>query len=244
MTTYLVQVLTGPYDIVTSPAGDFDVTSAVLSEDHAELQPYLDAVPEMVTWLEQWFGPYPFDSYGLAVADSLPGLAMEQQTRALFPRSLFTDFGPSEVQNFLSHELAHQWFGDAVSPASWQDVWLNESFATYAAWMWAEHEGDGTVDGAAQAALTNGREVPPDAPGEYLFGDDVYEGGATVLHALRRTVGDDTFFEIMRTWVSDNFGTSRTTDDFIAHAEAVSGQDLEEFFDTWLHTTTPPSQFP
>lgn len=245
MSTYLVQVLTGDYELVTvdSPPGTPDLSSAVLRGDRPAVQSSLDGILPMISWFSGYFGPYPFDSYGLAVPDSVPGLAMEQQTRSLFPRSLFTVADPDR-EMFLSHELAHQWFGDAVSPASWQDVWLNESFATYAEWMWIDHLGQRTLDESATRALRESRVSSPAEPGRNLFGYEVYDGGAVVLHALRRTLGDDAFFRLLRSWVTDNEGTSRTTADFIAEAERVAGRSLSDFFDTWLYTTKPPAKFP
>ena len=197
----------------------------------------------MVEWFEQFFGPYPFDRYGLAVADSFPGLALEQQTRSLFSRTLFEMFAEPDVQAFLSHELAHQWFGNSVSPASWQDIWLNEGFATYAEWMWSDMRGDQSLDDAARFGLDTPRVTPIDEPGEELFSAASYSGGASVLHALRLTVGDDTFFDILRTWAVQNESQSRTTEDFIAHSEQVSGQELDEFFETWL-AVDPPTSYP
>jgi len=245
MATYLLQVITGPYEIVegVGPNG-LRLVSAVLPDDRAAVQPYLDEMGPMIDYFDDLFGPYPFDSYGLVVADSIPGLALEQQTRSLLPRSLFLNGSDEKRQYFLSHELAHQWFGDAVSPASWQDIWLNEGFATYAHWLWGEYLGIAQVDDAAQRALESPRQFPPSSPGEQLFSNEVYEGGAIVLHALRRTVGDATLFAILRAWVVENEGTSRTTDDFTVLAERVAGQPLGEFFERWLHTAEPPAAFP
>jgi len=110
--------------------------------------------------------------------------------------------------------------------------------------MWADHAGFESLDDSATSALREGRDVPVDQPGRHLFGNEVYDGGAVVLQALRRTVGDDAFFQILRTWVSDNKGSSRTTDDFFALASKLSGQDLSDFRATWVDTTKPPKQFP
>ena len=77
-----------------------------------------------------------------------------------------------------------------------------------------------------------------------LFGFNSYDGGAVVLHALRATIGDQRFFELLQTWVAQNSGTSRTTDEFIALAEQVSAMDLTEFFDTWLFAAVTPKSFP
>ncbi|MGB8862187.1 MAG: M1 family aminopeptidase, partial [Ilumatobacteraceae bacterium] len=79
---------------------------------------------------------------------------------------------------------------------------------------------------------------------EEMFGFNSYGGGAAVLHALRLTMGDDTFFELLRRWVAENNGESRTTEDFVALAEKVAGRSLNEFFDTWLYADEPPSEFP
>jgi aminopeptidase N len=145
----------------------------------------------------------------------------------------------------LSHELSHQWFGDAVTPARWKDIWLNESFATYAEWMWLDHVGDGKIDDAARAALSQRAPRSPADPGaDQLFAPNSYEGGAVTLHALRRTIGDDVFFTLLRTWVQSNLGHTRTTDDFVALASEVAGRDLGPFFATWLTADTVPTTFP
>ena len=173
------------------------------------MQPFLDVTAEQIAFFEEWFGPYPLDRYGIAVTDSEGGLAMETQERSLFSRDDLStgtlDFGP---QLLLSHELAHQWYGDAVSPARWTDIWLNESFATYAQWMWLEHAGFSNVDMFAADALRfrpAGSSAQPTL--DDLFGYNSYDGGAVVLHALRRTIGDDAFFELLQRWVADYSGT-------------------------------------
>jgi len=247
MTTYLIQMETGPYDIVegVGPHG-LPLVSVVLHDDRATMQPLIDVTPDMITFFEPYFGPYPLDRYGIAVTDSSSGLAMETQERSLFSRD---DLGSGElgqIENLLlSHELAHQWFGDAVSPARWQDVWLNESFATYGEWMWMEHAGFGTVNQSAISALA---QRPPgssaDPTVENLFSTNSYQGGAVVLHALRLTIGDDAFFKVLSQWVSTNNGTSQTTEDFVAFAEKVSGVPLADFFDTWLYAESPPRSYP
>ena len=247
MATYLVQLLTGNYDVIESEGpGGLPLVSVVLEQDRESMQQFVDATPAMIEYFQGFFGPYPLDRYGLAFTDSFPGLAMETQGRSMFSREdfLWDEFGEMQ-QSLLAHELAHQWFGDAVSPAEWKDIWLNESFATYGEWMWVEHVGISDIDTIANRELRGrspGSSADPSV-GE-LFGANSYGGGAIVLHALRQTIGDDAFFDLLSRWVAENNGESRSTADFIALAENVAGTSLTEFFDDWLFADSPPDSFP
>jgi len=247
MATYLVQVLVGRYDLVkgTTPQG-LPLLSAVLRDGVGDVQPYLDVTVQQIEFFEQWFGPYPLDRYGLAITDSESGLAMETQGRSLFSRDDLPGGPPRYFQHLLlAHELAHQWFGNAVTPAMWQDIWLNESFATYAEWMWLDHEGFATVaDSAAQALAMRPLGSPAAPTADSLFGTNSYQGGAVTLHALRLTVGDDAFFALLREWVAANLDGTGTTKEFIGLAEQVSGWSLTTFFGDWLFADRPPAAFP
>ena len=218
----------------------------MLTADHATMQPFIDVTGEQIAFFEKYFGTFPLDRYGIAITDSFSGLAMETQERSLFSRDDFSGgrLDPS-TQLFLSHELTHQWFGDAVTPARWRDIWLNESFATYGQWMWGEHVGNGSVADSAAAALASrppGSSADPTV--DQLFSYNSYDGGAVVLQALRLTIGDASFFQLLQQWVIRNNGTSRTTDDFVKLASQISGKDLTKFFATWLFADQPPSSFP
>lgn len=247
MATYLMLVLTGDYELVEGegPNG-LPLLSAVLRSDRTALQPFLDSIDEQIVFFESHFGPFPLDRYGIAVTDSSGGMAMETQGRSLFSRDDFIGVNSSLTQEmFLSHELAHQWFGNAVTPGQWSDIWLNESFATYAHWMWLEHIGRTTVAAEAGRALSSRAPYSSADPSvDELFGFNSYEGGAVTLHALRQTLGDLVFFDILRQWVAGRSGTSVVTADFIAVAESVSGADLGAFFDEWLYADVLPMEFP
>ncbi|MEA3185170.1 MAG: hypothetical protein QOJ74_1647 [Ilumatobacteraceae bacterium] len=247
MATYLMQVLTGDYELVdgVGPNG-LPLLSVVLRKDRAIMQPFLDTIDDQIDFFDDYFGPYPLARYGIAMADSASGIAMETMERSQFSRSDFLSGRLDLIQElYLSHELTHQWFGDAVSPARWSDVWLNESFATYGEWMWLDHLGLRTLASSAHDALVSRQPGSTAAPRvDQIFGYNSYEGGAVILQALRQTIGDDLFFTLLRRWVSDNSGTARTTDDFVALASTVAGRDLTEFFATWLYADTLPATLP
>lgn len=248
MATYLVQLLIGDYAILDGgTAGTVPLTNVALRDDVARMQPYFDLTANQMAFFEPLFGPYPLDRYGLAFADSVPGLAMETQGRSLFSRQDFQGGLDPTAQMFLSHELAHQWFGDAVSPADWSDLWLNESFATYGQWLWLDHAGVERLDSVASRMLAV-RQLPGEPTAEpsllNLFGFERYDGGAVVLHALRQEIGDEAFFRLLQRWIADNDGTSRVTEDFTALAAEVAGRDLSAFFATWLYAPTLPPTYP
>jgi aminopeptidase N len=247
MASYLVSLLVGDYVVVDGGESSTGVPlqHAVLREHRDALDAYAPVTDRQLVFFEDLFGPYPFDRYGLALADSVSGLAMETQGLSLFS-AVDLNGSLGELQHvLLAHELAHQWFGDAVSPATWDDIWLNEGFATYAEWLWLEEVGFGEVDITARRAL---RSLPPSGwplsrPSE-LFGAVSYIGGATVLHALRITVGDDAFFAGLRSWVATHLDASAGTDDFQAVMEEVSGMSLDDFFAAWVHAEVIPIEFP
>jgi aminopeptidase N len=247
MASYLVLLLVGDYELVedgSSPSG-VELHHVVLAADRAALDPYLAVTRDQLAFFESVFGPYPFDRYGVAITDSVGGLAMETQGLSLFSvAQLNGDLGPIQ-HAYLAHELAHQWFGDAVSPATWDDIWLNEGFATYAEWLWFEAAGFGDVDVRAERTLRGlpATGWPLDRP-EQLFGDVVYDGGATVLHALRIVVGDEAFFAGLRAWVDTYLDGTATTAEFRAVMEAASGLELGDFFDSWVSAASIPPEFP
>jgi aminopeptidase N len=173
------------------------------------------------------------------VDDDSVGYALETQTRPVYSRVA--------REATVVHELAHQWFGNAVSPERWQDIWLNEGWATYAEWLWSEDSGGDS----AQASFDAVTEIPADDPfwdlaiadpGPLgLFHGAVYDRGAATLHALRVKIGDQAFFEAAQEWLERYDDSTGTTEDFEAVYEEVSGQDLDSFFDVWLRTPSKPT---
>jgi aminopeptidase N len=189
------------------------------------------------------FGRYAFTSTG-AIVDNVPqvGFSLETQTRPLY--GFVPDPGTA------AHELAHQWFGDAVSPRTWRDIWLNEGFATFAAAYWSEHTG-----GASTLRWARGeyRSIPAgdafwrqsiaDPKRPTMFSGAVYERGGMTLAALRHRIGSATFFRLLRRWVALHRYGNATTAQFVRLAERVSGRHLRHFFRIWLWRQRKPPSF-
>ena len=233
--SYLVGVHIGEYEELRG-----ETRNGVLLRSYAPeglgIQQYAGHIAQldaMIVFFSETFGMYPFEAYGILVEPAFPN-ANEMQTLPVF--------NPGFVNELVMvHELAHQWFGNHVTLADWSDIWLNEGFATYAEYLWYESQG-------RVHPLFNQRGYryiqtlpPPKAmTPDNLFPATVYHRGGWTLHALRLRVGDDVFFEIIRTYYQSYSGSHASTDDFIAIAEQVSGDDLGAFFQAWLYDETPP----
>ncbi|MET0865440.1 MAG: M1 family metallopeptidase [Nakamurella sp.] len=200
--------------------------------------PVLAKIPDMVDYLSGRYGKYPFENVGAIVDNArYVGYALETQTKPVYDRP------PRE--STVVHEIAHQWFGNSVSLTSWQDIWLNEGFATWSEWIWEEEHGGAT----AQQQFDN-LYADPDGPWGVsvvdftdpadLFGAQGYDRGAMTLQALRGKIGVDTFDRLLRSWYRSHRDGNATTEQFVALSERVSGQQLDEFFDVWLHNPDKP----
>ncbi len=209
-------------------------------------QASLDRQPEILSFLSDNFGDYPFADSG-AIVDDFRGLgfALENQTRPVYAAEFFDGTPAGDL--VVVHELAHQWFGDKRAVPAWKHIWLNEGFATYAEWLATEHEGGDT----AQEIFDSLYAIPDDDdfwslkigdPGpNALFDAPVYYRGAMALHALRLEVGDTDFFAILQQWAAQPSSVRVTTRNFTELAEEVSGQQLDTLIHDWVKTTTKPS---
>ncbi len=202
-----------------------------------------DMQPEMMQLFERLFGPYPFLSYCVVVTDDELEIPVEAQGLSIFGANHVD--GHRGFERLVAHELAHQWFGNSLSVARWQHIWLNEGFARYAEWLWSEQSDGPTADELAERARARLADLPQDLviadPGpKLMFDDRVYQRGALTLHALRRAVGDEQFFATLRSWTGAHRHGSVTTEEFIALAAEAGGHDVVALLSEWLYELRVP----
>jgi aminopeptidase N len=250
--TYLAFLAIGQYEVnsATSPGGRPVITAydQALGASEGAAKASVERTGEIVQYLSGVFGDYPFEAEGGVVPAAGLGFALENQTRPVYSPAFFRSGANTYV---VAHELAHQWFGDSVSVASWRNIWLNEGFATYAEWLWSEHQDEGTAQelfdheyGRRPAESTFWQVLPGDPGAPRLFDGAVYVRGAMTLHALRTAVGDEAFFRILRTWAGERKYGNGTIEQFVALSERISGRQLDALFGTWLFTAGKPQVSP
>jgi aminopeptidase N len=241
MASYLATLAIGAYDVKRplTPSG-LSVLTAVdpaVADESADL---LARIPEIMKWATENFGLYPFSSIGaIVVPTNEIKYALETQTRPVFPAEQF------DVET-LVHEIAHQWYGNSVTPASWKDMWLNEGLATYAEWIWAEDFEETPAQESFEEAFAdedNWAFPPADPPSAAEVSDPpVYWRGAMVIHKIRQAVGKDMFYKILRGWATAHRHGNASTADFTAYVEEQSGKDLGELWKIWLYGKDKPAR--
>nr|WP_221376796.1 M1 family metallopeptidase [Actinoplanes polyasparticus] len=246
MASYLAMVVVGQYRITTTTHNGKPMVLAVAESLPANgpAAQSLAKTGEITDFLATKFGPYPFDANGgVAVDDRNIAYALETQSRPVYGPAFFNG-GPNE--SVITHELAHQWFGDSVALEKWQDIWLNEGFATYSEWLWDEHKGRQTVEQSFNDVYNSFQWNQPGEAGDpgaaRIFGAAVYQRGGMTVYALRKTIGDPAFDQLLKRWTSEHKDGNASTDDLIALAEEVSGKQLDDLFQSWLFTTGKPAK--
>jgi aminopeptidase N len=250
MASYLAFAAMGDYNLTSTTAGGRPFYTAIATQV-GKVGPTAAAdlarTPEVVDWESTLFGRYPFDAIGGVVPDAEFGYALENQTKPVYTPAFWAAGSDMYV---VVHENAHQWFGDSVSVDQWQDIWLNEGFATYAEWLWSEHTAQGTTQDIFAANYARSAADPfwtvriGSPTVAQLFDPSVYDRGAMTLQALRNRIGDADLFTVLKDWAAAHADGTATTAQLIALAEQVSGQDLTSFFAAWLDSSTKPAATP
>jgi aminopeptidase N len=201
----------------------------------------LAALSGVVHFESRLLGGYPFDSAG-SIVDYAPalGYALETQSRPIYT------FVPDLTT--LVHETAHQWFGDAVGVETWPQIWLNEGFATWTEWYYAERHGGRGAHAIfrrlfAVPASNEGFWNPPSGrptSAKQLFDPSIYIRGAMALQALREKIGTKAMLRLLRRWIAEHRYGNATTEEFTVLAERISQQDLDRFFERWLYQQGKP----
>ena len=244
MATYLAAVYIGPFERHEQETRDGllirdYIPSSLTDEQRQATLDALSVTPGAIAFFEELLGPYPFDAYGTLVLPFSIGFAMENQTLSLHGNQTL-------IPLIIAHELAHAWFGNSVSPGDWSDIWLNEGFAHYLAFLYlADHRGydiGALMAGELQAARGAAAVPPGSVTVEQLFDfPSVYQRSMLTLHALHRHLGDEAFFEIVRHHYRQSAGGTATTPEFMAIVAQRGGPEAVALLASWLYSPEIPS---
>ncbi|MES2313464.1 MAG: M1 family metallopeptidase [Pseudomonadota bacterium] len=260
--TYAIAINVGPFDVLKADyASRYGNTIPLefwyLRGHEAQAKELFAGFPRMLDFFEQEIGPYPFGDEKMGVVET-PYLGMEHQTLNAYGNDYKQDgYG---FDRLLQHEFAHEWFGNQMTNADWDDMWLHEGFGTYMQPLYSQYlNGDADYFSWVHGLRMMLRNARPIVSGsskteEQVYdektgpGQDIYNKGALMLHALRQLIGDKDFFESTRRLVygrpdpkPGNFSPRyATTDEYIAIVDKVTGRDLHWFFDVYLHDAALP----
>ncbi len=259
---YLVTLVVGKFDIVdVRGASKLPMPVYVPPGRGGDVKSTYGRTAAMIARFESILGePYPWDKYAQLVVWNFGAGGMENTSATTMYDTAITDrddLDDHDLEGLISHELAHQWFGDLITCNSWEHIWLNEGFATYLTALWYEHRDGlagyqqlvrGNFDGTAGADAA-------DAPAQVGMVSKVYTHpwetfrrpanpygkGSSILHMLRMKLGDDRFFAGVRLYVHRHRFTTVETIDLRRALEETSGENLEQFFSQWCSRPGVPA---
>jgi aminopeptidase N len=241
MSPYLALIDIGRGDLVSSYSDGRPTWTLVDPRQARASRRVLAKLPEIIRFESSIYGDYPFDWAG-SVVDVAPklGYALETQTRPIYA------FVPDLTT--VVHETAHQWFGDSVGLQRWPNIWLNEGFATWTEWYYAERHGGRSARQIFRrlyqtpADNTEFWDPPSGHPGtpKNLFSTSTYVRGGMALEALRAEIGTKKLLALLRRWAAGHAYASADIEQFTQLAEEVSGRQLDGFFQRWLYQRGKP----
>jgi aminopeptidase N len=251
--TYLLSLVAGPFDTQTDSWEDVPLLYVVPRGKGNLISASFGDTGDMLSFYSEVTGvKFPWVKYAQDAMYDFGG-GMENVTASTLDANALTDArsGFRTMASLNSHELAHQWFGDYVTCKNWSDVWLNESFASFFQYLYFEHSRgknayDSEIADATRSYLSEARRYKrpivtnvypnPDA----MFDSHAYPKGGTVLHTLRRFMGDTAFFQGIHTYLTRNAHRPVETSDLITAMSEASGRDLKPFFDQWVYKPGHP----
>ena len=242
--TYLVTLQIGMYGIIKLPKAPVPMQAALPDRLRANFDHDFGRQPQMMKLFVKLFGPYPLaNGYTVVVTEDELEIPLEAQGISIFGANHCD--GSRGSERLIAHELAHQWFGNSVTARRWRDIWLHEGFACYAEWLWSENSGGQSADQWArhyhQKLVSSPQNLLLADPGPRdMFDDRVYKRGAITLHVLRKTIGDDKFFALLRDWTNRYRHGTVVTDDFTGLAANYAEVSLRPLWNAWLFSTAVP----
>jgi aminopeptidase N len=245
--TYLVAITVGKFFTFNQTAGTLPIVSCAFPDDSTKAKADFQNMPAMINLYSTLYSPYPFDKYGQIAVDPFSAGGMEHQTMTTLRRQLLR--GDRFYEYVWAHELTHQWWGDWVTCVDFRDIWLNEGFATYGEAAWVENnystaKYDSAIAGYFGSSLNADASVRYaiyDPPPGYTFGATIYKKGGSVLHMLRRIIGDSAFYAGLHLYGSRFAYGTATTREFETAMEDASGMELSWFFDEWIFQAGIPT---
>ena len=254
--TYLITVVAGEFDEAKQSWHGIPLTYYAPKGRGDRLLVNYGRTPEMIELFSKKLGvDYPWEKYAQSMVDDFVAGGMENSSAttntstSLRDPRLIPEF-PRDEDPLISHELAHQWFGDLVTCNDWGDIWLNEGFATFFEQVWTESHYP--KDDADYERWTTAREwlsesnlypkalVRHDFDDSSEFDGNAYTKGGWVLHMLRQQIGEDNFYRGLKHYLEVNRGKNVVTSDLIKAIEEADHTDVQRFFDQWVFGAGAP----
>ncbi|MGH9873233.1 MAG: M1 family aminopeptidase [Pyrinomonadaceae bacterium] len=257
---YCMIIAVGDFALVEPPQETVPLAYYVPQPDRASAMQGFGPANPSLKFFSETIAPYPYEKLALIIGATRFG-GMENSSAIVFPTTLFNPRAETlsdvfkireGLRDVIAHEIAHQWFGDSVTEATWSDLWLSEGFADYFAGLFIQHyEGEPDfqryMKQLADTYLhyeTTRRAPIYDTDTEDLFkllNANNYQKGAWVLHMLRSELGDAQFFQGIRIYYEAHKNSTATSEDLRAAFEKASGRDLKDFFARWIYGSGHPS---
>lgn len=236
--SYLTTVYIDRFTVITDQLADGTPVISALGPTAQGDRAAAESTRPVIEALQEWFGPYPFDSAGGIFPGADLGFALETASRPVY-------FAGTSI-GIVAHEQAHQWYGDSVTIDRWADICLNECFASYAEWLWDARTNGVDLDARWKVAMADVANKPAFwssplvdmGPGEEFT--RVYDRGPLALHALRAELGDDAFFALLKGWPQTYGGQVVDWAEFESYVSTIAGRDMTAFIDAWFRSTTIP----